>query len=122
MEVTDEQRKKLEAAYRNEKSAKLKIRYLSLVYMFVDGMTVEETSRLLRLGTTVVQQYRSRYQKGGVKSVGVIGHSPGCPSYLSEGQKASIKDTVANGEFRTSQSVCDWVDQQWGDSIHQISI
>ena len=48
-----EEKQALEEAYRSEKNAKVKIRILALLYLYVDGYSLVATAKLLRPAITV---------------------------------------------------------------------
>lgn len=113
MKITSKQKNELENAYRKEQDAKIKIRILAAIFMFIDEKTVEETSLLLRLGTTMVQNYRLMYKDGGIEALRVMGHSSGAPSLLTEEQQLELKEIVSKEIFLNSKQVCVLVEQRW---------
>jgi hypothetical protein len=92
MELTETERYRLEKAYRQERDGKIKIRLLALICMYIDGKTVEETCRLLRLNEGAIRKYRASYRSGGIGEVRRTGHSSGTLPSERWSEEGSVRD------------------------------
>jgi len=114
MELSAKEKYELERAYQVEQDAKIKIRILAAIYMYIEGMTVEEASKLLRMGTTMVQKYRNMYREGGIEKLRNIKKAEGASSHLDNGQKDELLKIINKGMYLRAKDVCVLVVQKWG--------
>ncbi len=115
-EISMEERQTLEEAYRSEKNAKVKIRILALLCLYVDGYTLEATAKLLRISIGSVQEYKRKYDQGKLKELRQISCSSGRPSALSESQQTELRDRVSSEHFLNSNAVCAHVQKKYAVS------
>ena len=111
-----EEKQTLEQAYRSEKNAKVKIRILALLYLYVDGYSLVATAKLLRISIGSVQEYKRKYDQGKLKELRQISCSSGRPSALSESQQTELRDRVSSEHFLNSNAVCAYVQKKYGVS------
>ncbi len=108
-----EEKQALEEAYRSEKNAKVKIRILALLYLYVDGYSLEATAKLLRISIGSVQEYKRKYDQGKLGELRRISCSSGRPSALSESQQTELRDRVSSEHFLNSNAVCEYVRKKY---------
>ena len=84
--------KKLVELYKNEKNAKLKVRYHALVLMheFQNCTTVAE---LVKKSRTTIQSWVKTFNEEGIQAI-VPNTPPGRPSRLLEDQKEKLKKDI----------------------------
>lgn len=92
--------------YKNEKNAKLKVRYHTLVLMheFQNCTTVAE---LVKKSRTTIQSWVTAFNAGGIEAI-LPKSPPGCPSRLSEDQKEELKTDILTHPRELGYEFSNW--------------
>lgn len=98
--------KKLVEFYKNEKNAKLKVRYHALVLMheFQNCTTVAE---LVKKSRPTIQSWVKAFNVGGMEAI-VPKSSPGRPSRLLEDQKEELKKDILTHPHELGYEFSNW--------------
>jgi transposase len=115
-ELSSKEKYNLEQAYKKERDGRIKLRILSVIYVRVDGKTLEETSKSLRISIGAIQKYKQAYKEGGIDQLQIINCSTGRPGALNKTQQDKLKAIVSQGHYLNSKAVCDYVEKEFGVS------
>ena len=98
--------KKLVELYKNEKNAKLKVRYHALVLMheFQNCTTVAE---LVKKSRTTIQSWVKTFNEEGIQAI-VPNTPPGRPSRLLEDQKEKLKKDILTHPRQLGYEFSNW--------------
>ena len=98
--------KKLVELYKNEKNAKLKVRYHALVLMH-EFQNCTIIAELVKKSRTTIQSWVKAFNEGGIDAI-VPNLPPGRPSRLSEDQKEVLKKDILTHPRELGYEFSNW--------------
>jgi transposase len=108
-----ESQEELFEQYRAEKSTEVSLRLHALWLLRSGNRGIDEVAEIVGVHPRSVYKWLMWYRRGGLEEI--RGHhnggKQGRPSYLTDEQRAQLKEQAGQGEFSTIWNAVDWVEQ-----------